>query len=153
MVWAVRGMTAGSGFATTEMRLVMINLVDKALRLHPSVSPTLFVDDLAASSAGPDKWIKRELGGFIIVVVKGFLENCFELSGTKSLVTASTEELGLAMEELWREAGIAIQFVQKVKALGVGLGAGVRRDVDVAKRRLRTMKKRVPDFAGSGRSA
>jgi hypothetical protein len=58
--WAYRGMTAGSGFATTEMRVVMINLVEKALLAHPSVSPTVFVDDLAADSAGPDEWIKAE---------------------------------------------------------------------------------------------
>ena len=61
LVWAVRGMTAGSGFATTEMRVVMINLVEKALQAHPSVTPTVFVDNLAAQSAGPDKWIKTEL--------------------------------------------------------------------------------------------
>ena len=35
---------------------------------------------------------------------------------------------------------------EKVKALGVGLGAGVRRNVDVAKHRLKTMKSRVPRF-------
>ncbi len=62
LIWALRGMTAGSGFATTEMRVVMINLVEKALEAHPSVSPTVFVDDLAAESAGPDKWIETEPG-------------------------------------------------------------------------------------------
>ena len=50
LVWAFRGMTAGSGFATTEMRVVMINLVEKAFRAHPAVTPTVFVDDLAAES-------------------------------------------------------------------------------------------------------
>ena len=29
LIWAFRGMTAGSGFATTEMRVAMINLVEK----------------------------------------------------------------------------------------------------------------------------
>ena len=42
-VWGLRGITAGSGFATTEMRLVMVRVVDRALRLHPAVFPTLFV--------------------------------------------------------------------------------------------------------------
>ena len=42
----------------------MINLVEKALHAHQSVTPTIFVDDLAAESAGPDGWIKAELGGF-----------------------------------------------------------------------------------------
>ena len=38
------GITAGSGFATSEMRLLMINVVDEALQQHPSATPTLFVD-------------------------------------------------------------------------------------------------------------
>ena len=40
------------------MRVVMINLVENALQAHPSVTPTVFVDDLAAESAGPNEWIK-----------------------------------------------------------------------------------------------
>ena len=137
VVWAFRGMTAGSGFATTEMRAVMINLVEKALRAHPSVTPTLFVDDLAAESAGPDLWMRKELGRLITIIVDGFKANRFVLSDTKSLVTAATDGLGEMMEQLWKEAGILIKYVRKVKALGVGLGAGVRRNVDVMKHRLK----------------
>ena len=47
-VWARRGITAGSGFATIGMRLVMVRAVDWALKAYPIVKPTLFVDDLAA---------------------------------------------------------------------------------------------------------
>ena len=59
-------------------------------------------------------------------------------------VTASTDALGKKMEALWAEAGIFIKYGRKVKALGVGLGAGVRRNVYAMKHRLRTMKNRVP---------
>ena len=151
LVWAVRGMTAGSGFATTEMRAVMIHLVEKALQAHPSVTPTVFVDDLAAESAGPDKWIKTELGGFIEIIVDGFKANHFELSGTKSLVTASTDELGEMMVDLWQGSGICIKYAKKVKALRVGIGAGVRRNVDVMRHRFKTMKKRGPRFRRLGK--
>ena len=57
---------------------------------------------MAAELAGPNKWIKTELGGFIKVIVDGFRANLFELSGTKSLVTASTDELGKTMVDLWQ---------------------------------------------------
>ena len=63
-------------------------------------------------------------------------------------MTASTDELGKAMVGLWQESGISIKYASKVNSLGVGLGAGVRRNVDVAKHRLNTMKKRVPDLGG-----
>ena len=104
------------------------------------------MDDLAAEAAGPDQWIEEELGGFIIIIAEAFTACQFELFGTKSLVTASTDALGKKMEALWAEVGIFIKYVRKVKALGVGLGAGVRRNVDVMKHRLRMMKKRVPRF-------
>ena len=67
-VWAKRGITAGSGFATTEMRLVMIRAVDRAKRQFPTVRPTLFVDDLAASVTAPAKHVVDNLGGFIIEI-------------------------------------------------------------------------------------
>ena len=54
-VTAVTGITAGSGFATTEMRLVLIRVVDRALSLYPAITPTLFVDDLAAAVCAPSQ--------------------------------------------------------------------------------------------------
>ena len=69
-VWAVRGITAGSGFATSEMRLIMMRAVDTAVRLFPRVNPTLFVDDLAADMTGPSKHVEEQLGGFIEEMAK-----------------------------------------------------------------------------------
>ena len=66
------------------------------------------------------------------------------MSDTKSVVTASTDRLGKKMEKIWE--GTGIRYVKQVKALGVGLGAGARRNVDVLKLRLKNMKKRVPRF-------
>ena len=51
IVWAFRGITDGSGFATTDMRLIMLRTVDKSCRLYPLIEPTLFVDDLAAGTS------------------------------------------------------------------------------------------------------
>ena len=67
-ILADRGIAAGSGFATTEMRLVFIRILDKALLQHPSVNSTLFVDDLAADIIAPEKHVVAELGGFIEIV-------------------------------------------------------------------------------------
>ena len=38
-VMSIRGITAGSGSACTEMKLVMIRIVLKAIAAHPSVTP------------------------------------------------------------------------------------------------------------------
>ena len=68
ILFAQRGITAGSGFATTEMRVILIRAIDFALKLHPMVTPTLFVDDLAADMCALVKHIVARLGGFIDVV-------------------------------------------------------------------------------------
>ena len=43
VVVATRGITAGSGFATSEMRVMMIRIVDAACRRYRTVMPTLYI--------------------------------------------------------------------------------------------------------------
>ena len=62
IVVALRGITAGSGFATTEMKLVMLRLVLRTGLAHPTVTPTLFVGDLSAETIGPAEHIVEQLG-------------------------------------------------------------------------------------------
>ena len=64
-ILAWRGITAGSIFATTEMRVILIRVMDAATKAFPRVNPVLFVDELAAEMMGPPKHIVRQLGGFI----------------------------------------------------------------------------------------
>ena len=145
-VWALRGITAGSGFATLEMRIIMIRIVDEACRLYPMVAPTLFVDDLAADVTAPAALVVKQLGGFIETVAKFVDDTRQELSKTKSLLTATTKKIGDELCSRWKEMGILIKFRRKVKALGVGLGAGIRRNVTVARGRLQGYTARVARF-------
>ena len=145
-VWAYRGITAGSGFATTEMRIIMLRVVDRACKLYPMVGPTLFVDDLAADATAPATLVVQQLGGFIETVASFIEDTKQKLSKTKSLLTASTKKIGDLLCCRWKENGILIIFRKKTKALGVGLGAGVRRNVDVAKGRLQGYSARVARF-------
>ena len=142
---SLRGVVSprGRGFATTEMRLVMIRAVDRALTFHRTITPTLFVDDLAAEVCGPAHVIKEELGGFIEKIAEFVAETGQELSPTKSLCTASSDELGKALCKRWERSGINIHFRKKVKALGVGLGAGRRRNAGVARGRLQSYMARL----------
>ena len=93
----MRGIVAGSGLATTEMRVVMIDIVDAALIQHPSVSPTLFVDDLSSEHAGENSQIVEELGGFNNKVARRIHDDGMEVSQAKSVVSASSPRTGAAM--------------------------------------------------------
>ena len=121
-VTAVTGITAGSGFATTEMRLVLIRVVDRALSLYPTITPTLFVDDLAAAVCAPAKHAIAQMGGFIEYVARFITDTRQALSPTKCNVTASTKKIGDAVVARWKSKGILIHFQLRVKALGVGTG-------------------------------
>jgi len=97
LVWAMRGIVVGSGLATTEMRIVMINIVDCALIQHPTVEPTLFVDDLSGEQEGVKNVIVSELGGFTEHVIRRIQADGMEVSATKSLVFASNGRLAAAL--------------------------------------------------------
>ena len=92
-VQAYRGITAGSGAATSEMRPVMIRIILRAKEAYPTVAPSCFVDDLSAQMTGPDEHVLRELAGLVEHVARSFTEAEMELSKTKSVCTASTDSL------------------------------------------------------------
>jgi hypothetical protein len=141
---ATRGITAGSGFATTEMKLVMIPIVDEAVEQYKQVEPTLFVDDLSVEVVGPFKSLPSIIAGFVKVVAKGIIESEMELSATKCICNASTDELGKEVQEALRP--LDIRYQQRVKSLGVGLGGGRRRNVQVSWARLKAYASRIGKF-------
>ena len=89
---ALRGITAGSGFATTEMRAILMRIVDRAWKLP--LATRLFDDDLSAEATAPTKKVVEVLGGFVEEVARRFKEENLELSGKTPLCTASTGSLG-----------------------------------------------------------
>ncbi len=144
VVVAVCGITAGSGLATTEMRILLMNIVDRACALYPAVTPTLFVDDLSAEGAGTQRYVLQHLIPFVLCVCDGMTDALLEVSQRKSVCTASSDALGDLLANGLRR--YAVQYARRVKSLGVGLGAGIRRNAQVVSRRLRAFRQRVPRF-------
>ncbi len=144
LIFAMRGITAGSGLATTEMRILLIKIVDSACRLYPAVAPTLFVDDLSAEVAGTRRFILQHLVPFVLHVCDGMSAYLLEVSRAKSVCTASTDSLGSDLAQALRRYGI--RYERRVKSLGTALGAGVRKNARVASARLRAFKQRLPRF-------
>lgn len=144
VVYAFRGITAGSGLATTEMHILLLRIVDAACRLYPAVTPTLFVDDLSAEAAGTERYLIRNVVPFVRYVCNRMQEDLLEISQRKPVCIASTDALGRSLAATWRKYGI--RYVRRVKSLGTGLGAGARRNVQVAKMRYSVFRKRVPRF-------
>jgi len=57
LVRATRGITAGSCFATTELRVILLDVVDATYKRYLMIDLTLYVDDLTIAAAGPEQMV------------------------------------------------------------------------------------------------
>ena len=110
------------------MRIVMINIVDVALEVHPTVEPTLFVDDLSTEVSGHgDDVLIGEITAFTVMVCDRIAADGMEVSQTKSVCTANHPVLGNAVADMVSSKtstnvstpGTHIGFESKVKSLGL----------------------------------
>ena len=99
LVIACRGATAGSGTGTTEMKIIMIDIIDGALKVYPTVEPTLFVDDVSAEQSAGENAKVENLAGFTMHVSRAIVDAKMELSDVKCGCNASTDALGKKLEE------------------------------------------------------
>ena len=139
-----RSLTAGSAFATTEMRLVLIHIVDAAMQVAPIACPTLYVDDLSVEAAVGDRVVINQVTAFTLTFCRKVEDDHMAVSRTKSLCTASTPSIGARLAEGLREFGI--RFYGRVTSLGSAIGAGRRRNAKVLNKRLKAFKARGPRF-------
>ena len=139
-----RSLTAGSAFATTEMRLVMIHIVDAALQVAPIVCPTLYVDDLSAEAAGGERVVVSQVCAFTLTFCRKVEADHMTVSRTKTLCTASTPSVGARLANGLKEFGI--QYHGRVTSLGSAMGSGRRRNATVLNKRLKAFRARAPRF-------
>ena len=97
--------------------------------------------------AAPEIMIIKEMGKCIRIVAEGIKEAGMELSGTKSLCSASTLQLAKTLCNGWeQDDDVLIKVQMNVKSLGAGLGAGRRRNTAVQRLRLGAFRSRMPKF-------
>ena len=141
---ATRGIVAGSGFATTEMRIIMIRRVDRACTVSPQTIPILVLDDLAAEHTAPVSHVVEGHGNFVCEVASGINATQMELSSTKCICTASTDALGKRLGARLRPLQVGYQ--RRAKSLGVGPGGGWRRNAQILNDRLKQFRSRAGRF-------
>ena len=135
-VTAARGITAGSGFATAELKLLLLDVLEETHNAWGSkVRLTLYVDDLTISVRGAAKEVKRRLASAIDLVVGIFQDQLsMQVSVTKSSVIASTLKLARKITRASRTKKVKV--ARQAKLLGTGAGGGRRRSTVVIKKRL-----------------
>ena len=61
VIVASRSITAGSAFATTELRLLLLSALDAMAAAFPSLPLVVYVDDMFLASFGSERYVCRML--------------------------------------------------------------------------------------------
>jgi hypothetical protein len=142
-VSAARGITAGAGMATSELRLFMLDLITSSLRLFPWVRHTLYVDDLTLERRGTVEAAPRQLADATDFAVRYLQEKLLaEVSPTKTVYLTSSRQG--ARKFRGRLKTSKVKFTKSTKLLGTQTVAGRRRSTAILRGRLQSFKKKIP---------
>ena len=132
-VTANRGITAGSGSATTELRVLLTDLLFDLRRLWPA-SLKLYVDDLTIAAKGEPAQVASVLSQATDYAVSTFNTLGLEVSKSKSNAIASSSALRRTVVITTHTT--ALRPAKRAKLLGVGIAGGKRRAVQIQSKRL-----------------
>jgi len=141
-ITACRGITAGSTFATTELRVLLLTMVDETYKLWATVDLSLYVDDATVSATGDYLSAAVDVAGATDHIVRhceAALE--LEISVKKSVAAAGT--MGLAKLVARTSRTGKLTPTRATKLLGAPSGGGRKRYVKPSVARLATLKGRV----------
>ena len=145
-VQATRGITAGSGFATTELRVLLLDLVVLLKARWPIIlTIKLYVDDLTLAACGlPQKVIKTLAAAvdFAVEYLEGSLR--MAVSSKKSKVLASRPAIAEAVLEA--ASSSRTSTTTRAKLLGVDSVGGGRRSTATFRARLSAFSETVNKY-------
>ena len=151
LVIAVLGITAGSGFATSELRVLLHEVITSTLCRWPLAIISLYVDDTTIEVAHRSQRVAQATLAAVtdFIVDKLQVELRLGVSAAKSLAIGSSLRAARAVAAACRTK--ALTAVRAAKMLGVGTAGGRRRSIKVLKSRIKAFRKRVPrihDYVG-----
>ncbi len=125
IIVAMCGITAGSGTATTELRVLLLDIVDQTYALWATVSLTVFVDDMSVEASGHRSEVRTDVAGATDYIVKELTHLDLEVSVKKSVVLADRLSLAKAVARTSKTGKVSA--VRQSKLLGAPAGGGRRR--------------------------
>ena len=145
LVLAESGIAAGSGLATTELRVLLLRLLDSVKARCPQVKMSAYVDDITADAAGTAATAPSciiEVGRLLCQGLERLgltlsLGKCFVLATSPAV--AQTVAMGL---QQW-----AVKVASHAKAPGVGVAADARRNAKVQRARWGALTARLRRLA------
>ena len=102
VIVASRGITAGSGFATTELRVLLLDVIDNTYVLYPSIDLAVYVDDMTIYRSGSSP---RQVAALVASATDYMIASLqdgydLEVSAQKSYVVASSFKMACNVASL-----------------------------------------------------
>jgi hypothetical protein len=139
---ATRGIMAGSGTATTELRVLLIDVIIVADRNWPLVQLVLYVDDLTVTASAAAEVAVRVVAEVVNFIVLHFQQHLLlEASATKSVAVDSRMHIARGVAGLMRRR--ALEPKRAAKGLGAAVNGGRRSSVVVPSARLKAVQRRL----------
>ena len=149
LLFALCGITAGSGFATTEFRVPELDVIDSTYILFPTIDLAVFVDDFTLEAIGTDAAsILAKATDFVITFVEKGLH--MEISATKSLTVGC--KLSLAKKVHACMSSKKATPARQAKLLGTCSGGGRKRSVVHLFNRISKFRTKIPRLQAQGSS-
>ena len=143
-LFAIRGITAGAVHATVEMRLIVIDIMDKISSHLMFIVITVYVDDAAFEAMGSERIVRSTVSEAVRMYAQAVDDMDMELSTTKNVCVASLPSLAAGI--VTRCPGTGVKIQRGAKALGGDIGTGRNRVVKVQRQRLQAFKARKARF-------
>ena len=138
---ALCGITAGSGFATTELRILVLDVIDSTYVLYKGIDLAVFVDDFTIEASGKCAvvLVAKATDHVITFFEKGLN---MEISSTKSVVLGAKPSI--SNKVVARMHSGKVSAVKQAKLLGTPSGGGRRRSTKASKQRIVKVKATIP---------
>ena len=94
-----RSMTAGSVFATRELRALLIGIFDQSYRMFPMIEQTLYVDDATIECIGTQQVVEQTVLGATRFICQALTDVGLKLSTVKNVLLASSAKLGKSLQD------------------------------------------------------
>ena len=137
---ATRGITAGSGFATTELRLLLVDLMFDLRKLWP-VGVKLYVDDLTISAQGKPSSVVKHLTAATDHAIDKFTRLGLEVSKSKS--AAVSNRVGNKRALVIKNRAKVLRGAKTTKLLGADYTSGGGRSTRVQVKRINSFASKL----------
>lgn len=145
LVVAVLSLTAGSGTATTELRILFVEIITDTNARWPTAQLSLYVDDLTIESSGNAHEFTVVVTGATDYIIEYLQKDrLLEVSKKKSVVVGSKVSVARGICRASKTGKLS--QVKQAKLLGTPSGGGKRRATKAVSDRLPKVKKAVGKY-------